>query len=76
MSYDTQLTQSAYYFQSTHPDLGGVTVFDTRPIFSTLLDQWKTFEFVNVTGYCAGYENGTPTSTYQVEGCAPVSSYL
>ena len=75
-SYNTQLTKSAYNFQVMHPDLGSVTVFDTRPIFNTLLDQWKTFGFVNVTGYCAAYENGTSTSTYQVEGCAPVSSYL
>jgi len=75
-SYNTQLTQSAHGFQAAHTDLGGVTVFDTQPIFNTLLDQWQTFGFVNVTGYCAAYENGTRTSTYQVEGCAPVSSYF
>ena len=76
MSYNAQLTQSAYNFQATYPGLGSITVFNTQPIFNTLLDQWKTFGFVNVTGYCAAYENGTSTSTYQVKGCAPVSSYL
>ena len=74
--YNTQLTQSVRNFQANHTDLGSVTVFDTHPLFNTLLDEWQTFGFVNVTGYCLAYENGTPTTTYQVEGCAPVSSYL
>ncbi|KAF8121981.1 carbohydrate esterase family 16 protein [Boletus edulis] len=75
-NYNTQLAQSVRSFQANHTDLGSVTVFDTQPIFNTLLDEWQTFGFVNVTGYCAAYENGTPTRTYQVEGCAPVSSYF
>ncbi|KAF8447374.1 hypothetical protein L210DRAFT_3391445 [Boletus edulis BED1] len=70
--YNTQLTQSVRSFQANYTDLGSVTVFDTQPIFNTLLDEWQTFGFVNVTGYCAAYENGTPTRTYQVEGCARV----
>jgi phospholipase/lecithinase/hemolysin len=75
-NYNTQLTQSVRNFQANYTDLGSVVVFDTQPIFNTLLDEWQTFGFVNVTGYCAAYENGAPTATYQVEGCAPVSSYL
>ncbi|KAH7915318.1 carbohydrate esterase family 16 protein [Hygrophoropsis aurantiaca] len=75
-NYNTQLTQSVRYFEATHPDVETVTVFDTQPIFNTLLDEAETFGFVNITGYCAAYENGTPTPTYQVEGCAPVSSYF
>ncbi|KAI9574210.1 carbohydrate esterase family 16 protein [Boletus coccyginus] len=74
--YNTQLTQSVCNFQENYADLGSITIFDTQPIFNTLLDEWQTFGFVNVTGYCAAYENGTPTTTYQVEGCAPVSSYF
>lgn len=74
--YNKQLTQSVRTFRSKHRDLDTVTVVDTQPIFNTLLDKWQTFGFVNVTGYCAAYENATPTPTYQVEGCAPVSSYL
>ncbi|KAF8550451.1 carbohydrate esterase family 16 protein [Imleria badia] len=76
INYNTQLTQSMRNFQANHTDLGSVMVFDTQPIFNTLLDEWRTFGFVNVTGYCAAYENGAPTPTYQVEGCAPVSSYF
>jgi len=75
-NYNTQLTQSVRNFKANHTDLGSVTVFDTQPIFNTLLDEWRTFGFVNVTGYCTAYENGTPTITYQVEGCAPVSTYF
>lgn len=75
-NYNTQLTQSARDFLANHTDLNSVMVFDTQPIFNTLLDEWQTFGFVNVTGYCAAYENGAPTRTFQVEGCAPVSSYL
>lgn len=74
-NYNTQLTQSVRVFQANYTDLGSVTVFDTQPIFNTLLNEWQTFGFVNITGYCSAYENGSP-STYQVEGCAPVSSYL
>ncbi|KIK91347.1 carbohydrate esterase family 16 protein [Paxillus rubicundulus Ve08.2h10] len=75
-TYNDQLTQSVRSFQANHTDLGSVTIFDTQPIFNTLLDEWRTFGFVNITGYCAAYENGTPSLTYQVDGCAPVSSYL
>ncbi|KAF9242105.1 carbohydrate esterase family 16 protein [Melanogaster broomeanus] len=75
-NYNTQLTQSVRNFQANHSDLGSVTVFDTQRIFNTLLDNWQTFGFVNVTGYCTAYENGTPSPTYQAEGCAPVSSYF
>ncbi|EGN95673.1 carbohydrate esterase family 16 protein [Serpula lacrymans var. lacrymans S7.3] len=75
-NYNTQLTQSVRTFEATHSDLSSVTVFDSQPIFNTLLDEWQTFGFVNVTGYCAAYENGTPTQTTQVEGCAPVSNYF
>lgn len=74
--YNRQLTQSIRTFKSKHPDLDTVTVVDTQPIFNVLLDDWQTFGFVNVTGYCEAYENGTTTTTYQVEGCAPVSNYF
>lgn len=74
--YNAQLTQSIQAFKSNHSDLDTVTVVDTQPIFNVLLDEWQTFGFVNVTGYCAAYENGTSTLTYQVEGCAPVSNYF
>ncbi|KAG8217936.1 carbohydrate esterase family 16 protein [Butyriboletus roseoflavus] len=75
-NYNTRLTQSVRDFQANYTDLGSVTIFDTQPIFNTLLNEWQTFGFVNVTGYCPAYENGTPARTYQVEGCAPVSSYF
>ncbi|KAG2145082.1 carbohydrate esterase family 16 protein [Suillus cothurnatus] len=74
--YNSQLTKSVQTFKSKHSDLDTVTVMDTQPIFNVLLDEWQTFGFVNITGYCAAYENGTPTPTYQVKGCAPVSSYF
>jgi phospholipase/lecithinase/hemolysin len=73
--YNSQLKQFVHAFQAKHSDLS-IVVFDTQPIFNVLLDQGQTFGFVNVTGYCAAYEHGTHTLTYQVEGCAPVSSYL
>jgi len=73
--YNSQLEQSVRAFQAKHSDIVGI-VFDTQPVFNLLLDNGQTLGFVNVTGYCAAYETGTPTLTYQVEGCAPVSSYL
>ncbi|OAX37123.1 carbohydrate esterase family 16 protein [Rhizopogon vinicolor AM-OR11-026] len=74
--YNTHLRQSVHAFKANYIDLDLVIVFDTQPIFNLLLDEWETFGFINVTGYCTAYENGTATLTYQVEGCAPVSSYF
>jgi len=74
--YNAQLAQSVQAFQAQHSDLGQVVVFDTRPVFNTLLDNADAFGYVNVTGFCAAYATGTPAPTTQVSGCAPVSSYL
>lgn len=74
--YNAQLTENVRAFQQKHPDLDEVTVFDTQPIFNTLLDNSQTFGFVNATGFCDAYQNGTPEMTTQIAPCAPVSSYL
>lgn len=74
--YNAQLEQNVQVLQAKHRDLDQVVVFDTRPIFNTLLDNAGAFGFVNSTGFCDAYQNGTPESTTQVAGCAPVSSYL
>ncbi|KAI0665253.1 hypothetical protein C8Q70DRAFT_1049410 [Cubamyces menziesii] len=74
--YNAQLAASVRAFQATHHDLDQVTVFDTRPIFNTLLDRADTFGFVNSTGFCDAYQNGTPETTTQIAPCAPVSSYF
>ena len=75
-NYNDQLQQYVTVFQATHEDLSRVTVFDSRPVFNTLLDNPDTFGYVNITGYCEAYENGTPTTTTQIPPCAPVSNYL
>lgn len=74
--YNSQLASSVKAFQARHHDLDQVTVFDTRPIFNTLLDNASTFGFVNATGFCDAYQNGTPETNTQIAPCAPVSSYL
>lgn len=74
--YNMQLASYVSKFKAKHRDLDQVTVFDTQPVFNTLLDNPETFGYVNVTGYCDAYANGTPSTTTQVAGCAPVSSYL
>ncbi|EPQ57768.1 hypothetical protein GLOTRDRAFT_56205 [Gloeophyllum trabeum ATCC 11539] len=74
--YNAHLVSYIRQFQANHTDLDQVTIFDTQPVFNTLLDAAETFGFYNSTGYCAAYENGTPERTTQVEGCAPVSSYF
>lgn len=74
--YNSQLASSVGAFQAKHRDLDQVTVFDTRPIFNTLLDNAKTLGFVNATGFCDAYQNGTPETSTQIAPCAPVSSYL
>jgi phospholipase/lecithinase/hemolysin len=74
--YNAQLNASIAKFQKKHKDLDQVVVFDTVPVFNTLLDNADTFGFVNVTGYSEAYQNGTPNQTTQVAGYAPVSSYF
>ncbi|OBZ65676.1 GDSL esterase/lipase APG [Grifola frondosa] len=74
--YNSQLSANVRAFQAKHNDLDQITVFDTRPIFNTLLDDAKTFGFVNSTGFCDAYQNGTPEITTQIAPCAPVSSYF
>lgn len=75
-NYNAQLSTMVARFKARHRDLDQVTVFDTQPIFSTLLDNAKSLGFVNATGYCEAYQNGTPERTTQIRPCAPVSSYL
>ena len=74
--YNAQLAANVRAFNRTHGDLDQVLVFDTRPIFNTLLNNAEEFGFVNSTGFCAAYQNGTPALTTQIPPCAPVSSYL
>ena len=73
--YNKQLNSSIAAFNANHTDASAV-LFDTRPVFNTLLDHAETFGFVNITGYCEAYENGTPDLTTEEPPCAPVSSYL
>ncbi|KAI0780518.1 hypothetical protein BD413DRAFT_4268 [Trametes elegans] len=74
--YNSQLVAAVDAFAAAHPDVNRATVFDTRPLFNTLLDSPDTFGFVNVTGFCEAYMNGTPNKTTQIPPCAPVSSYF
>lgn len=74
--YNAQLADSLRAFAQGHPGLDQVVLFDTRPIFNTLLDHAHAFGFANSTGFCDAYENGTPAATTQIPPCAPVSSYL
>ncbi|KAG6877266.1 hypothetical protein C0992_010400 [Termitomyces sp. T32_za158] len=75
-NYNAQLATLVKNFGTKHKDLDQVTVFDTQPIFNTLLDNANALGFVNATGFCDAYQNGTPEKTTQIKPCAPVSSYL
>lgn len=74
--YNAQLAANVEAFKKKHRDLDQVTLFDTRPIFNLLLDNANTLGFVNATGFCDAYQNGTPNTTTEIAPCAPVSSYL
>ncbi|TCD67288.1 hypothetical protein EIP91_000311 [Steccherinum ochraceum] len=73
--YNSQLAANVKAFATKHRDVT-TSVFDTRPIFNTLLDNSATFGFVNHTGFCDAYQNGTPDMNTQSSPCAPVSSYF
>ncbi|KZV65632.1 carbohydrate esterase family 16 protein [Peniophora sp. CONT] len=75
--YNSALKSSAAAFEKKHAKgIGSVTIFDTNPVFNTLLDNADAFGFVNATGFCDAYENGTPTPDTQDAGCAPVANYF
>jgi phospholipase/lecithinase/hemolysin len=75
-NFNAQLRTTAENFQAKHKDIEQAIVFDTQPVFNTLLDNANTFGFVNITGFCEAYENGTPSQTTQIAPCAPVSNYF
>ncbi|KNZ81956.1 Thermolabile hemolysin [Termitomyces sp. J132] len=75
-NYNAQLATIVDNFKARHKDLDQVTVFNTQPIFNTLLDNANALGFVNATGWCEAYQNGTPEKNTQIGPCAPVSSYL
>jgi phospholipase/lecithinase/hemolysin len=74
--YNAQLATRVNQFKATHRDLGQITYFDANKLFNTLLDNTAPLGFVNSTGYCDAYQNGTPSITTQVAPCAPVSQYF
>jgi phospholipase/lecithinase/hemolysin len=73
--YNKQLAQRAKKFTQTHRGSEAI-VYDTSKVFNTLMNNDKELGYVNVTGYADPYANGTPTTTTQVAGYAPVSSYF
>ncbi|KAH8106938.1 hypothetical protein BXZ70DRAFT_997825 [Cristinia sonorae] len=73
--YNQQLVANIKAFEAKHRGVI-TTIFDTRPIFNTLLDMSATFGFVNQTGFCDAYQNGTPDTNTEIPPCAPVSSYF
>ncbi|KAF8884825.1 hypothetical protein BD779DRAFT_1442901 [Infundibulicybe gibba] len=75
-NYNQQLRTTVKKFQDRHRDLDQVTVFDTQPVFNALLDNAEKLGFVNSTGFCDAYQNGTPQLTTQIPPCAPVSNYF
>ncbi|KAG5716875.1 Thermolabile hemolysin [Termitomyces sp. T112] len=75
-NYNAQLATIVDNFKARHKDLDQVTVFDTQPIFNTLPDNANALGFVNATGWCEAYQNGTAEKNTQIDPCAPVSSYF
>ncbi|KAF9014207.1 hypothetical protein BDQ17DRAFT_1342275 [Cyathus striatus] len=75
-SYNQILKATVAGFQAKHKDVNTALVFDTQPVFNTLLDNASVLGFVNATGFCEAYQNGTPEITTQEAPCAPVSSYF
>ncbi|KAG1893258.1 uncharacterized protein F5891DRAFT_963221, partial [Suillus fuscotomentosus] len=68
-------------FTEWGPDTAAKMGTDVAEYNAQLTQSVRTFkskhpDLDTVTGYCEAYENGTPTTTYQVEGCAPVSNHF
>jgi phospholipase/lecithinase/hemolysin len=74
--YNAQFAQRVAQFKATHRGLDQIVLFDANQLFSTLLNNAGPLGFVNSTGFCEAYENGTPSITTQIAPCAPVSQYF
>jgi phospholipase/lecithinase/hemolysin len=77
--YNTQLKIAVEQFQQRHNNtIQDAILFDTQPVFNVLLDNADVLGYVNITGWCSAYENGIGSFglNTQVDGCAPVISYL
>jgi len=74
--YNQQFSRRIAQFRATHRSLDQVVLFDASKVYNVLLDNASTLGLVNATGYCQAYQNGTPSPTAQLAGCAPVSQYL
>ncbi|KXN91441.1 hypothetical protein AN958_00703 [Leucoagaricus sp. SymC.cos] len=75
--YNTQLQVTLKRFQQKN-SVNDMVLFDTQPVFNSLLDSADVVGYVNVTGWCTAYENGIGSfgKNTQVGGCAPVASYF
>jgi len=75
--YNRQFASRVANFKAAHSaDLDQVVLVDSNRLFNTLVDNANVLGFVNSTGFCAAYENGTPSTTTQIDPCLPVSNYL
>ncbi|KAJ7150123.1 GDSL lipase/esterase [Mycena crocata] len=74
-TYNIQLSNAVDTFAESHPGFEG-TVFDTHPVFNTLLDNAETLGFFNSTGYCEAYINGTASHATEIPPCSAVSNYF
>ncbi|KAF8647477.1 hypothetical protein AX16_006682 [Volvariella volvacea WC 439] len=75
-NYNNKLGATVNRFRTQHSDLDLLEVFDTAPVFNSLLDNAEVLGYVNITGWCRAYENGTGGRNVHTGGCAPVSSYF
>jgi len=78
--YNSELQTAIANFQTNHSGtVQDAIVFDTQPVFNFLLDNADSIGYVNVTGFCEGYAGGIGDyfgCDSQIEGCAPIASYL
>ncbi|KAJ6592487.1 hypothetical protein B0H19DRAFT_1204800 [Mycena capillaripes] len=73
--YNTQLSNTMSVFEESHENFEA-TVFDSQPIFNTLLDNAEPLGFFNSTGYCGAYLNGTSSRSTEIPPCSVVSTYF
>lgn len=77
--YNSELQTAIANFQTNNSGtVQDARVFDTQPVFNFLLDNADSIGYVNVTGFCEGYGGGIGDfgCDSQIEGCAPIASYL
>ena len=73
--YDEAIANHSAAFGQAHSDLKSM-VFDANTFLNQVMDKHDQYGIMNITGYCASYDQPYINSDPAQYGCLPLSEYL